>query len=109
MADEYLTRLSVDEMVAAQKRAEISARRAVVLHEMELRFAELIGVDGDGGEWAAMKLRIDRMDRENTEIKTEIKALTQFKQRVVWTVGLMAGAASFVAAVALAIIQHFLK
>lgn len=110
MGDETaLTRLQVEEMIAAQRRAEISAQRNALLHGVELQLAELIGTDGDGGEWASFKRRFEQSENEKMEMRKEIAALTLFRHKVAWTVGGITAAGSIVGTIVVLAIQHFFK
>lgn len=107
--NESLTRRQLEEALAASKKAEISAQRNALLHGMELKLAELIGVDGDGGEFATLAERVGQQQKEIIEMRQEIATLTLFKHRVIWTVGLITAAGSLVGTGVMFLIQHFIK
>jgi hypothetical protein len=107
--DESLTRIQLEQMLAAQKRAEISAQRNALLHGMELRLAELIGVDGDGGEIAAFSRRIVKLEETNMEMQRNIDSLTLFKHKILWLIGAITAIGSVTGTIAVLIVQHFLR
>ena len=93
---------TTEEILTALRQADISAQRAKILHGMELKLAELIGTDGDGGDFANMKAQVMKMQQE-------LNALTLFSNRAKWTIGLLSGIGSVVATVVVLIVQHYLK
>jgi len=85
----------------AQRQAEASAERRKILHGLELRLVELIGTDGDGGEFATVK-------RDVAEMKTKIDTVVLFTHRVKWTIGLLATAGGAIAGLAMLLVEHWL-
>lgn len=103
MSDEHrsLTPAEVREITDAQRRADISAKREQILHGMELKLAELIGTDGDGGSYAALVKKVDSMD-------VKLDKIELFTNRAKWTIGLLATAGGSVAALAMVLIEKWL-
>lgn len=104
-----LTPADLEEISAAHRRAEISAQREKMLHGMELRLAELIGVDGDGGEFESLKRQFVDLSEKHRAMDDRIKPIELFTHKAKWTIGLLATGGGVVAAVAMKIVDHLIK
>jgi len=101
VSDKPLTPTEWRDILEAKTRAERSADRAKLLHGVELRLVELIGTDGDGGDFAALKKKVDAME-------TDLKAVVLFTHKAKWTIALFASGAGAIAAVAMVLVEKFL-
>jgi len=97
-----LTQADLEDILSAQRKAETSANREKLLHGMELKLAELIGIDGDGGEFSAMK-------KKATDMEARLKSAEEFVSKAKWTVGLLAAGGGFIAAMAMKLVDHWIK
>lgn len=97
-----LTQSEVEEIINRSRRQDISERRTAVLHGMELKLAELIGTDGDGGEFAAYKGKVDSMS-------TRLETVELFKNRAVWTISLLSIMGGAVTGIVLFVVERLLS
>lgn len=100
-SQDQLDQREMKDMLDAQRRAADSARRAEILHGMELKLAELIGTDGDGGTFATTMRKVEEMEKR-------LDTVVLFTHRAKWTIGLLASAAGAVAAVAMVLIERLI-
>lgn len=95
-----LTQNEIEQMVETHRRAAISARREEILHGMELKLAEIIGSNGDGGEFRNLQEKVDKMEEKLDKIEL-------WSHKMKWTIGLAATVGTTIATITFAFIQHW--
>lgn len=121
MADsDRFTRVEVDELLARarreaeesherRRREDDSNKRAATLHGMEIRLAELIGADGDGGSFNALGERVEQLAQAQKQLEIRQNSAEEFINKLKWSYGLIATASGAFIALGTWALQHYLK
>jgi len=108
-----LSQSEADELVMASARAERSAQRDARVRDLELRLVEVIGIDGDGGEFAFVKRQQarheERLEKMERQVADQALFQNSLKTSIRWTVALASLAATAIGALVLVLIEYVIK
>ena len=100
--DRQLSQSDLAEIARAAQQESASVKRDALIHQIELKLVELIGVDSDGGEFQMLKERVDKMTMKMEKIES-------FTDRAKWTIVIFSSISGFVLSGALWLLNHYLK
>lgn len=103
------TESEMEEILARQRKADISAQRTAVLHGMELKLAELIGTDGDGGDFQHMREKVSGMAVTIAQVILRVEKQELFTNRAKWTIAIGATLGGSLAGFAMWLVDRLLK